>query len=322
MKREEMEQELKKYDSTILSFPNRGPWGTSAYRGNCSGWLIAFFIWKYKVKSMAELFAGGGTGYDVCMDMGVPYIGIDLNPNPVRDGIISMDILDKEQELPEGFYSADMVFAHPPYPSIQHVKYANSMWKDKGGELAQRDIQNMSWEDGMKAVNHAVMRGYASMKPGAYEVVLVGDVRRKGQFHSMLQELIIPGQLEQVCVKLQHNTVSGRNTYSNGNFIPLAHEMVVVIKKPSGYEIAFTLPKKYCIDVRDSETSTWKDVVMAVLWKAGKVPVTNKYIYDAVKGHKKADKSHNVEAKIRQTLQQLCASSLVKHVQCGVWSAV
>ena len=36
---------------------------------------------------MAEVFAGSGTTYDVCKDMNVAYTGIDLNPNPPRNGI-------------------------------------------------------------------------------------------------------------------------------------------------------------------------------------------------------------------------------------------
>lgn len=66
MKREEIEKTLRAKDSTILSFPQRSPtgtsWGDNKYRGNCSGWIQAFCIWKYQVKKMAELFSGGGTG--------------------------------------------------------------------------------------------------------------------------------------------------------------------------------------------------------------------------------------------------------------------
>lgn len=113
MRKEEIEMELAKHTDTILSFPNRGPWGDSRYRGNCSGWIPAYFINKYHAKRVAEVFAGSGTTYDVCRDMGVRYVGIDLNPNPPRDGILSMDILDDAMELPDGFYDADMVFLHP-----------------------------------------------------------------------------------------------------------------------------------------------------------------------------------------------------------------
>lgn len=84
MNRRDIERVLETKDQSVLDFPDRGIWGDNRYRGNCSGWIQAFLIWKYQVKKMAELFAGSGTGSDVCRDMGVSYIGADLNPNPVR----------------------------------------------------------------------------------------------------------------------------------------------------------------------------------------------------------------------------------------------
>ena len=71
MDKELIIKRLQQSDSTILSFPDRGPWGDSRYRGNCSGWIQAFLIWKYHVRKMAELFSGSGTGYDVAKDMSI-----------------------------------------------------------------------------------------------------------------------------------------------------------------------------------------------------------------------------------------------------------
>ena len=75
MNRNEIIARLMENDSTVLSFPDRGPWGDQKYRGNCSGWYQAFLIWKYKVKKFAELFAGSGTGFDVAKDMKIDYVG-------------------------------------------------------------------------------------------------------------------------------------------------------------------------------------------------------------------------------------------------------
>ena len=36
MKKEEIIKVLQQQDSTVLSFPDRGPWGSNKYRGNCS----------------------------------------------------------------------------------------------------------------------------------------------------------------------------------------------------------------------------------------------------------------------------------------------
>lgn len=321
MKKEDILMELARHTDTVLSFPNRGPWGDSRYRGNCSGWIPAFFINKYNAKRVAEVFAGSGTTYDVCQDMGVRYVGIDLNPNPPRKGIITMDILDDNMELPDGFYDADMVFLHPPYPSINDVRYAGSMWKDTDGQGILRDIQEMSFEDGMKGVNHALLRAYNAMPAGSYEVCLVGEIRAKGQYRSMMQNLTIPGILHQTFIKLQHNTVSGRRTYSgNSDFALTGHEMIAVIKKPSGYELAFVMPKRYSMDIRDSKMATWKDVVMAAVRNLGGTS-TNNDIYAALENHAKAASNVNWKAKVRQTLQMLTQSGLVVHVAAGQWKA-
>ena len=145
MTKAEILRELENHTGTILSFPERGPWGSSRYRGSCSGWIPAFFINKFHVSHMAEVFAGSGTTYDVCKDMNVVYTGIDLNPNPPRNGIQTMDILDDSMDLPDGFYHADMVFLHPPYPSINGIHYSGAMWKDTIG-CAKSDIQEMDFE--------------------------------------------------------------------------------------------------------------------------------------------------------------------------------
>ena len=318
MNKTEILAELAKHTDTVLSFPNRGPWGDSHYRGNCSGWIPAFFINMYKVKKLAEVFAGSGTTYDVCKDMGVRYVGIDLNPTPTRAGIISQDILDDSIELPDGFYDADMVFLHPPYPSINDVRYAGRMWKDTDGTGILRDIQEMSFEKGMEGVNHALLRAYNAMPAGSYEVCLVGEIRSKGQYRSMMQNLAIPGILHQTFIKLQHNTVSGRRSYSNSDFALTGHEMIAVIKKPSGYELAFVMPKRYAMDIRDSKMATWKDVVMSVIRNLGSV-MANDAIYAAIEPHAKAKANANWKAKVRQTLQQLEASGLVNHVATGKW---
>ena len=292
-------------DNTVLSFPERGPWGSSSYRGNCSGFIPAYFIWKYGINFVSEIFAGSGTTSDVCRDLGIPYIGIDLNPNPVRKNIRSMDILDDSMELPEEFYEADMCFLHPPYPGINMVRYSTGMWKGNADQVS-RDIQEMSYKEGMKAVNHAVMRAYNSLQPGGYEVVLVGEIRSKGEYYSMLSDLVRPTKLHQTFVKLQHNCVSNRsgNGYSKSDRALTGHEMIAVFKKASGYEIAYVIPKEYKLDIRDSENATWSDVIHSVMWNLKDASLEE--IYNEVKHSRKALRTgnNNVEAKIRQTLQR------------------
>lgn len=327
MKKEEIYNYLEENaNSSTLSFSQRGPWGSSKYRGNCSGWIPASLIYRYDCKSVSEIFAGSGTTSDLCKDLEIPYVGIDLNPNPVRDDIISMDIMDESMELPDGFYESDLQFLHPPYPSINGIHYSGSMWKDDRN-LANKDIQEMSWEKGMNAINRAVMRGYAAMPAGSYQAIVVGDIRRrvdgKSVFRSMLSELVQAGELQQVLIKMQHNTVSGRSSnysYGKRNFFLIEHEYVVVYKKPSGYEIAYVVPKKYSFDIRDSKCATWKDVVFTVLQNISEEASLNE-IYAALEGHKKTQTNPHWKDKIRQVLQMLEKSGLAVHSAYGRWAA-
>lgn len=141
MKKEEIKKYVAARNNTVLNFPDRGPWGNNRYRGNCSGWVIAYLIWRYGVKSLAELFAGGGTGSDVCRDMDIPYIGADLNPNPVRNNILTTDAVS--DEVPDEFRDKDMLFMHPPYGAEIGIPYAGSMYKDPTGKLAKSDLGQM-----------------------------------------------------------------------------------------------------------------------------------------------------------------------------------
>lgn len=312
-------------NGTVLSFPERGPWGKSSYNGNFSGWIPASLIYRYGAESVSEIFAGSGTTADVCRDLGIAYAGIDLNPqcHLINEQIYQMDILDNEAEFPDGFYNADLQILHPPYPEINNVRYSGKMWQDTKG-VAASDIQEMNWENGMRAINKSILRGYAAMPKGSHQAVVVGDIRRKGQFKSMLADLAIPGEMVQLLVKMQHNTVSGRNGQSYGNnrrnFFLIEHEFIVVIKKPSGYEFAYVLPKKYATDIRDLlTTATWKDVVYAVLKNLGR-EASLEEIYGEIRGHRKAEKNPNWEAKVRQVLQQLARSELAVNTARGRWA--
>ena len=155
MEREKIIQELQKHDSTILDFPDRGPWGSSSYRGNCSGWIHAFLVWKYQVTKMAELFAGSGTGYDVAKDMGIAYSGADLNSIPVRPGILQNDAT--RDMVPESFLDADFLFMHPPYGLEIKIPYAGSMYADPTGDLSRVDLGQMPWKQFMRTLNEIVM---------------------------------------------------------------------------------------------------------------------------------------------------------------------
>lgn len=315
MRKEDIIKVLEKADNTILSFEQRGPWGDWKYRGNCSGYIPGFFIWKFGAKNVAEIFAGSGTTSDFCKDFGVNYCGIDLNPNPVRKDIVAMNILDDSVDLPDAFYNADLCFLHPPYPAINKVRYSNNMWKDTAG-VASQDIQEMDYEKGMMAVNHAVIRGYNALPKGSYEVVLMGEIHSKGQFHSMFSDIVKPAGFHQAYIKEQFNCTSNRgNVRISGDKVKTGHEMIMVIKKPSGYELAYVIPREFKVDIRDAKMTTWKDVVYKVVEELGG-KATLSEIYEQIEGHKKCDTCPTWKATVRKTLQ----FGPYRHVDTGVWA--
>ena len=315
MTRQEIIQELQKVpSSTVMSFPSRGPWGNNKYRGNCSGWVLASLINMYKVHKLAELFAGGGTGSDVARDMEIRYVGADLNPNPVRANILVCNAIT--DEVPDEFRDADMVFMHPPYSELIKIPYAGSMYQDPTGELSKSDLGQMPWDKFMKMLNSVVMKYYAAMAPGAKMSILMGNVRRNGRYYSMLKDIVVPGELIQTLVKIQHNCVSGGRTYSSNNFYSTDHEDILVIKKPEGYLIVFKAPVRKELDIRDSELATWKDVVSAALYKIG-AQATLAQLYNEIAGYKKCQSNANWQAKVRQTLQM----GDFRHISDGVWAA-
>ncbi len=114
MEKQDILKVVRANEGTVLSFPDRGPWGNNRYRGNCSGYIHAFLIDQYNVNYMAEMYAGGGTGYDVCKDMQVKYIGADINPNPVRPDIYVCNAL--VDEIPRNFQKLIL------YSSICHIQ--------------------------------------------------------------------------------------------------------------------------------------------------------------------------------------------------------
>ena len=284
MNRNDIISKLQENNSTLLSFPDRGPWGENSYRGNCSGWLQAFLIWKYKVQKLAELFAGSGTGSDVARDMGINYIGADLNPNPKRDNILVCNAIT--DDVPDEFRDADFLFMHPPYSSKINIPYAGKMWADPTGELKASDLGWMDWEPFIAELNKIIMKFFAAMKGGSRMGILMGDVKREGRLYSMFSDIVKPGQMEQVIIKAQHNCWSEGRKYANANFVPIVHEYLLIVKKIEEYLISFFLPTRHELDIRDSSSATWTDVVLAVLRSSKKVCSLDT-LYAAIEGHAK-----------------------------------
>lgn len=296
---------------SIISFPERGKWGKSSYRGNCSGYVQKALFEQFNVKEVTDPMAGSFTTRDVANDMGIINHCYDLSTgfNALID------------EVPEEACGSDMWFWHPPYSNVIQIPYAGSQWDDKpfmekyGYDPKQYDLGAMPWEKFVLAMNRCMMRFYAAMENGSRMCVLMGDVKRAGKLYSMLCEIAKPGQLEQIVIKAQHNCVSDRRTYSNNKFISIVHEYIMILKKLSPYMLDFMYTAKKELDVRDSKMATWRDVVASVLEKKNAY-CSLQEIYEEVEQHEKAKENPHFKEKIRQTLQRY---NMFVSVERGKW---
>ena len=279
---------------SVVSYPDRGPWGNNKYRGNMSGYLVKDIIEQYNLKYLSDYMVGGGTTEDVCREMGIPGVFTDLNRG---FDMLSMDIPDRPQAA----------IMHYPYWGC--IKYARTQYDAKkvqerfGYAPLQEDLAEApTWEDFVRKMDYCTLKAFSALDKGGRLFLLVGDWKQKGRLYSMVSDMAKPGTLEQIIIKLQHNTTSESFTYSNRNFVPIMHEYLVVLRKDEPMLIPVTTTVKRMLDMRDSQNSTWRDTVLSVLQHYGKAMSLNE-LYEELAPHKKAKANTNWQAKIRQTVQ-------------------
>ena len=204
---------------SVVSYPDRGPWGDSSYRGNCSGHLVKDLILRFGCQTVFDPSEGGGTVRDVVsginqhLKKGIEYDGRDL-----KQGWNLMT-----SPLPDRQY--DMVWYHPPYWDI--IRYSENRY----------DLSNAQNLDEFEAMlNLCVERLSQVVKRGGILAVLIGDKRKSGQYYPLFRTLLMNdkiGQLKAIIIKIQHNCKSDRTVYGQSNpcLIPIKHEYCLVFQK-------------------------------------------------------------------------------------------
>ena len=204
---------------SVVSYPDRGPWGDSSYRGNCSGHLVKDLILRFGCQSVFDPSEGGGTVRDVVTGINqylkkdIEYEGRDL-----RQGWNLMT-----SPLPDKQY--DLVCYHPPYWDI--IRYSENRY----------DLSNAQNLDEFEAMlNLCVERLSQVVKRGGIMAVLIGDKRKSGQYYPLFRTLLMNdkiGQLKAIIIKIQHNCRSDRMNYEQSNpfLIPIKHEYCFIFQK-------------------------------------------------------------------------------------------
>ena len=283
---------------SIVSYPDRGPYGHNSYRGNCSGLLIKDLIAQYKLQSLSDFMVGSGTTEDVVKEAGIHGTFADLNRGY---DMMTMDIPER----------AENIFWHPPYHNMviySNLQYSSQEVEKQTGLSATTILANdlsrcPSWEDFVKRMNYCMMKQFSALQKGGRMFVLVGDMKKKGKLYSMILDLIKPGTVENIIIKAQHNCWSDRQSYS-GSFVPIVHEYLLVTRKDSGLIIPVSWETSKQYDMRSFTDQSWRDLIYSVIQEKGG-QMSLQELYEALKVSAKAKKNPHWREKIRQTVQNI-----------------
>ncbi len=222
------------FNSSVVSYAERGNYGNSKYRGNTTGKIIVDLIESFLPKNglFIDPAVGSNTSGDVMKSLGLSkqFIGLDLHSGY---SLIRDDLLSKAGQ------PADLVFFHPPYGDM--IKYSNNMW---GNQDHKDDLSHMNDADFTRALKLALINISDAVKPGGHYAVLIGNQRKNGVYKnwSSLTEKLAPDPLVEEIIKIQNNCTSDTRNYRK-NLIRINHEKLLVFKRSSSVNAITSLEK-------------------------------------------------------------------------------
>lgn len=282
--------------NSVISYPDRGPFGKSSYRGNCSGHVIKDLIAHFQPTTFLDVCEGSGTSRDVCKEMGVEYYGLDLHRG--------FDFTRDSALLTIG-KPVDMCFSHPPYHDM--IDYRAERKKHGLSTGGGNDISACgSVDEFIEFAQLMLLNQREATNSGAHYATLIGDMRSRGMFHSFQSDFIklMPrDEHKSVTIKMQHNTVSQlKGIRYPGSPILIQHEYLLIWQKSKKTLAQISWDK--ATELHNNLRGTWKNFVHAALMTLGGEASLDK-IYSEVEASAgdKLKRNPNHRAKIRQILQ-------------------
>lgn len=293
---------------SILSFPDRGPWGSSKWRGNCSGHVYMDLFKRLKPAVFVDPMMGSGTSIEVAMELGIEAYGLDLHQgfNALRHSI-----LEKVGK------PADLVVSHPPYGPLIKYSGPGGMW----GEAPHPDDLSHCADDAEfhEKMQLVLMNQREATRPGGFYGTIIGDLRSNGRYVSYQAECIarMPSdELEGVLIKAQHNTVSSRRSYGKMALPFIEHEYILLWKRKETSLISFL--RTVASDAQRRLTGTWKNVVrQGLIHLGGKADLATLY-QEVERNADRIAANPHWQDKVRQILNQ--NPELFRSEQRGVWA--
>lgn len=295
--------------SSVMSFPDRGPWGDARYRGNTSGWPILKLINHYNPELVCDPAEGGRTTRHVCRDLyragrNIMYYGFDLRDgfNLLRDRLV--------ERLPR---ECDLLFFHPPYAGM--IEYSGKVW---GEEPHPDDLSRCETYDSFLCkMEVALYNCFEATRRGGIYAVMIGDLRSQGRYYSMQADIIkmAPGVLQGVIIKVQHNVWSDSVNYS-GNFIPIRHEYILQFRRGGAVFGMLEATLDVSSRLRALSKATWGALVEHALRRLGgeaELPAIYQVIEETASDKKTL--KPNWQATVRRELQERA-----RPVERGRWA--
>jgi hypothetical protein len=292
---------------SILSYPDRGEWGKSSWRGNCSGYVYRDLFERLKPKTFVDPMVGSGTSVEVAKSMGITAWGLDLHQgfNILRDSILNK--VGRE---------VDVCISHPPYHDM--IVYSGEVW---GTQAHPDDLSRcVDLEDFHIKLQIALMNQRTATLPGGYFGTIIGDQRKDGKYCSMQAEAIArmpASELAAVLIKQQHNVQSSSKTYGRMKFPMIMHEYVLIWQRRE--QTTISMLASIAKQAQARLTGTWKSVVRQCLIEAGgKAELSEIYPIVEKNAPQKAANNPHFREKIRQILQT--HPDQFKRSERGVWA--
>jgi len=279
---------------SILSFPDRGPWGDPKWRGNCSGHIYRELYQQLQPKDIVEVFAGSGTAKQVADELSIPIVALDL-----KDGFdaTSDSILERVG------HESDVVFGHAPYGTM--IRYSGHVLGEQPHPADLSHIEDIDeFIDAMQAV---LLNQREATRPGGVYGTLTGDIRKDGRYTSLQAEYIarmLKNELKAILIKTQHNTVSSSKSYGKMRYPFIQHEYLLLWERARAgtYQVLAAITRQNDRHVK----GTWRAILRhALSTLGGEAPLER--IYQQVSKTAPSSRlaaNENWQAKVRQVLQR------------------
>ncbi len=204
--------------TSLYHFEKAGDYGDRSYPGNCGGNLIRDLITYFKPANVFDPMTGSGTCRDVCRELEIPCVSLDI-----RNGFDATDPVSYCQLSDQRF---DFVWAHPPY-------WRQKLYTDQPGDLSRTP----TLEAFLKRYTVFIESCAALLSPNGRFAILMGDYcdRETGfvplTFHTKRIAFKLGlRQRDTDIIRFSHGASSSRKVYRS-SFIPGLHDVCMIFER-------------------------------------------------------------------------------------------